>query len=248
MPVHDWSRVVAGTFHDFHCDWVIQLKHALNGGVLPQGYYAMAEQHASGLTADVLTLKRENGEPRRQAGGGTGGTAVLQPPPRVSRTMVLQETAAYRLKRRTLTVRHVSDHTVVAMIEIVSPANKDRKASVDKFVQKTVTALECQCHLLVIDLLPPGPHDPQGMHGAIWTELGGGDYVVPEEKPLTMVAYTAKELVEAHVEPVAVGDALIPMPLFLDEDRYVSVPLETTYQAAFDATPEFWRRIIEEKS
>jgi hypothetical protein len=41
MPVHDWSRVSAGVFHDFHNTWIVELKNALNGGVLPCGYYAM---------------------------------------------------------------------------------------------------------------------------------------------------------------------------------------------------------------
>ena len=22
MPTHDWTRVSAGTFHDFHCTWI----------------------------------------------------------------------------------------------------------------------------------------------------------------------------------------------------------------------------------
>jgi hypothetical protein len=37
--------VGAGIFHDFHCAWVIHLKESLNEGLLPDGYYAMAEQH-----------------------------------------------------------------------------------------------------------------------------------------------------------------------------------------------------------
>lgn len=44
MPVHDWARVDAGIFHDFHHEWVGSIKHALNAGVLPEGYYALAEQ------------------------------------------------------------------------------------------------------------------------------------------------------------------------------------------------------------
>jgi hypothetical protein len=31
------------------------------------------------------------------------------------------------------------------------------------------------------------------------------------------------------------------MPLFLDREHYVPVPLEATYLAAFDAVPAFWR-------
>ena len=37
MPVHDWTKVDAGIFHDFHCAWIIHLKEALNEGLLPDG-------------------------------------------------------------------------------------------------------------------------------------------------------------------------------------------------------------------
>lgn len=40
---------------------------------------------------------------------------------------------------------------------------------------------------------------------------------------------------------MAVGDALTPMPLFLETDRYVAVPLEETYQTAWRGVPERWR-------
>ena len=46
MPIHDWSRVSAGTFHDFHQGWTIEIRNRLNSGVLPDGYYAMADQHS----------------------------------------------------------------------------------------------------------------------------------------------------------------------------------------------------------
>ena len=54
MPVHDWTRVEAGIFHDFHTMWTVLLRNSLNRGVLPPGYYAMAEQHAGRAIADVL--------------------------------------------------------------------------------------------------------------------------------------------------------------------------------------------------
>jgi hypothetical protein len=41
----------------------------------------------------------------------------------------------------------------------------------------------------------------------------------------------------AYVEPVAVGDPLPEMPVFLTADRYVPCPLEGTYQTAWDQFP-----------
>lgn len=43
MPIHDWTRVDAGLFHDFHQDWTIEIRRMLNGGILPKGYVALVE-------------------------------------------------------------------------------------------------------------------------------------------------------------------------------------------------------------
>ena len=56
MPIHDWTRVTAGIFHDFHLSWVAEIKRRLNQGILPPRYYALAEQLAGGMGPDVLTL------------------------------------------------------------------------------------------------------------------------------------------------------------------------------------------------
>ena len=42
----------------------------------------------------------------------------------------------------------------------------------------------------------------------------------------------------------ALSDALPEMPLFLPPDRYINVPLETTYQAAWRGVPQRWKRVI----
>ena len=44
MPIHDWTRVSAGTWHDFHLAWIAELRNALNGGLLPADYYAQASK------------------------------------------------------------------------------------------------------------------------------------------------------------------------------------------------------------
>ncbi|CAN5605278.1 hypothetical protein BH10PLA2_BH10PLA2_23880 [soil metagenome] len=43
MPIHDWTRVDAGLFHDFRQDWTIELRRALNAGLLPSGFSALIE-------------------------------------------------------------------------------------------------------------------------------------------------------------------------------------------------------------
>src|SRR3954467_10681599 len=100
MPVHDWTRVQAGALHDFHCAWITHLKEALNDGLLPEGYYALAEQHAGQLIADVLTLRLPDPLPDPPMRGG--GLGVAEAPPRVARRLVASPEATYRMTRRTL--------------------------------------------------------------------------------------------------------------------------------------------------
>jgi hypothetical protein len=33
MPVHDWAKVPAGTFHHFHTLWLTEISNALNAGI-----------------------------------------------------------------------------------------------------------------------------------------------------------------------------------------------------------------------
>jgi hypothetical protein len=167
MPLHDWTRVDDGIFHDFHCAWIIHLKESLNEGLLPDGYYAMAEQHARDRIPDVLTLRAPDRDRSPQLPPPDRGVALADAPPRVSRKLVADLPFAYHTRRRTLTIRHVSDHRIVALIEIISPGNKDRASCVEEFVEKVDSAPEKGIHVLVADLFPPGKHDPQGIHGAI---------------------------------------------------------------------------------
>ena len=253
MPIHDWTRVSAGTFHDLHVAWIAELRRALNGGLLPPGYYALAEQVANQVIPDVLTLQdrdAENGTTNDDdAGGGQGGrnssgVAVAEAPPRVALSDKIIEPSMLAAKRRVLVIRHTTGDRIVALIEIVSPGNKEKRTAIEPFVDKALAALRMGFHLLVIDLFPPGKLDPTGIHGAIWGELGG-EYKQPPGKPLTLAAYTAGAVISCYVEPTSVGSDLTPMPLFLDADHYINVPLEATYMAAYEGVPQRWKRVIE---
>jgi hypothetical protein len=246
MPVHDWTRVEAGIFHDFHTVWTVALRNALNEGLLPQGYYALAEPHAGRAITDVLTLHvSAAAEEPVWLPPDTGGIAVAEAPPRVRRKQSVEPAPLAR--RRTLAIRHVSGHRLVAVIEIVSPASKDRARYVEALAEKAVSALERGVHLLLVDLLPPGPHDPLGIHGAILRSLEpeGEPHDLPPEGPLTLASCVAGPKVDIYLEHLAVGASMADMPLFLRSDRYVYVPLERTYQASYQAMPRFWRDVLE---
>lgn len=244
MPIHDWTSVDAGIFHAFHHDWITDISRALNRGLLPDEYYALPEQIAGGLGPDVLTLRGpgSNGGPTT-AGATNGGVALALSPPKV-RIRMRSEANRYAAKAKVVAIRHVSNHQVVAMVEDVSPGNKNNQNGLNAFVRKAHEALAAGIHLLIVDLFPPGPRDPQGIHRAVWGEDCGVDYALPADKSLTCVAYVGGPGAEAFIEPVAVGDALPDMPLFLTPEVYISVPLESTYHSAWDGLPAYWRGVL----
>jgi Protein of unknown function (DUF4058) len=250
MPVHDWTRIEAGIFHHFHHGWIEEIARSLNRSVLPPDYYALAEQFAAGLGPDVLTLHapqaRGNGEGHpetRRFSGDAGGGVLLAPP----RTLPIAETDMefYRRKQNLVAVRHVSGDRVVAVIEVVSPGNKSTHHALHQFVRKVAEFLERGVHMLILDLLPPGRHDPRRIHGAIWDYIADQVYSPPAAKPLTLASYESNLAIKAYVETVAVGDILPDMPLLLQPGGCIYVPLEASYQTAWEAVPRRWRDVIE---
>jgi hypothetical protein len=250
MPIHDWTRVTADTWHDFHLAWIAEIRNALNGGLRPADYYAQAEQIAGPLGPDVLTLQVPDTPVNGDAGAsslGGGGVAVSIAPPRMRMTAEA-EMDDYILKRRTLVIRHASGDRIVALLEIVSPGNKSSRHGLRSFVEKAVEALYRGYHLLIVDLFPASRRDPNGIHGAIWAEFSDEPFELPAGEPLTLAAYSAGPRKRAYVEPTAVGRELLDMPLFLEEEIYVNVPLEATYRAAYRGVPRRWQRVLEAPS
>jgi hypothetical protein len=244
MPVHNWTRVAAGIFHDFHTAWLVEMRNSLNAGLLPAGYYALAEQVASDFGPDVLTLEANGATGTVPSVAGGGSTlALATAPPRVRLVSHIKPRRHPR-KRTHLLIRHAGGDRIVALIEILSPGNKSSHPALRNFVRKAVGALDCGFHLLLVDLHPPTARDPQGIHGSVWSALGDRSYSAPADKPLTLVAYAADVEDTAYVEPVAVGDVLPAMPLFLDPEHYILVPLEATYQAAWRGVPRRWQQVL----
>ena len=250
MPIHDWTRVSAGSFHTFHGAWITELTRALNNGVLPDPYYAESEQTAGQTGPDVLALDMDSNwtvEGRVSSLKDAGATAVADAPPDVSITQIASEEELYAAKRNLLAIRHSSGDELVAFIELVSSGNKGSRRALDQFLDKAYSVIKQGVHLLVIDLYPPGQFDLQGIHGAIWNEIdGSSQFALPDNRNRTLASYCAALQPEAYVEPLALGVSIPDMPLFLDPHWYVNVPLESTYNAAFGAIPARRRRELTE--
>lgn len=242
MPIHDWTKVDDGIFRHFHNEWYAALSNEMNEKLLSEEYYALIEQRAGEIVTDVLTLHSPstNGHPASDSSYSGSSIAVATMPPKV-KTKVSLPRDYNVLPDKQLTIRHVSGDRIVAIIELVSRGNKSSQDEFQRFVVKAAEAIRVGIHLLVIDVYPPTSRDPQGIHGAISGQMGDRSYEAPANKPLTLVSYVAMPIGTAYVEPIAVGDVMPPMPLFLDEGHYVNVPLEETYATAYRGVPRRWK-------
>ena len=237
MPIHDWTRLEAGDFHDFHQCWVVAIRNALNSGLLPPEYMAMAEQVTGRPIPDVVALHT------RPSKDDPGGVAVASAPPS-ARVIARFERINYAKRADRVVIRH-GRGKVVAIIEIVSSGNKESRNAIRTFVEKAADILNQGVNLLVVDLFPPTSRDPQGIHKAIWDEFGDEPFDFLPEKPMTVASYIGGDLPTAYVESVGVGDPLPSPPIFLSETRYVPAPLEMTYQQAWAVFPAMLKELID---
>jgi hypothetical protein len=247
MPLHDWTRVDANDYHDFHGAWIYAIRTALNSGLLPEGFFALAEHTTPPIIPDVVTLSipddapplshivngnvNDGGEPK------SGSTIVATAPGK-------------KLKprgRRRIAIHHARSRQIVAVIEIVSPTNKASKPEFADLIGKSLQLLRQGVHVTLIDPFPPTPRDPKGIHATVWKELTGKAFTPPEGKPLTIASYVAlgANTFQAHVEPLAVGDRIPDTPLYLSSVFYVKTPLEETYQIAWLGFPAPLRKMVE---
>jgi hypothetical protein len=166
----------------------------------------------------------------------------MEPP--VTRFASRSTKELYAARANRIVIKHHLGRTI-AVIEIVSPGNKDSRAAVRDFVEKTFDFLRAGIHVLMIDLFPPTPRDPVGMHKLIWDEIEEKEFALPPGKDRILASYETGSVRAYYVEPIGVGDTLPDMPLFLANSWHVPVPLESTYQATWSASPEDYRVAVE---
>lgn len=244
MPIHDWTRVDAGIFHAFHQRWIGTICDVLNEERLPEDYYALPEQWAGVGIPDVWALRGRDGDGLRDDSNGRGPTTAIRDRPKAT-YVVETETEAYLRKKSHLLVRHLSGDRIVALVEIVSPANKSGRNAFRRFLSKIEELIRAQVNVMLIDLLPRTRQDVRGIHAAVWESVTDGRAKIPRQPQLTLVSYETGDVTRGYYEPVAVGQRLPEMPLFLEFGWHVKLPLEATYTAAYRTVPLRWRRVIE---
>lgn len=241
MPIHNWTRGHDCLFHDFHLGWIAELCSRLNHGILPTSHFAMSETIELRPPVGFHVLPEPDG-PLVGSEGCAGLLDAAVSPPH-TRVTVKRDRIEYA--SRIVTIRDTDTHAVVAAIMLLSQQDKQIDYRWDSYVRHAVAALTHGIHLLIIDLFSPNRRNPQGIHQAIWDRIHDVPFELPPDKPLTLAAYDAGPPLVAYVEPVAVGDALTDMPLFLKPEYYVLAPLEATYQTTWNVFPAPLKKLLE---
>ena len=253
MPIHDWSRVNAGIFHDFHLAWIAEIRKCLNGGLLPAPYYALAEPITGDIVPDVLTLRARDEDANVEADfpGVHREEGSTQPVAGAPAGVVVQEldaTDMYAAMARRIVIKDgAHEDDLVAIIELVSRGNKTSRRDRDQFVDKTLSILHEGVSLVIVDLQAATSLVPGGFHELVSRAYGEEPPSRPGDRPLEAVSYEVigGHTVRSHVVPLACGDALPEMPVFLRPRWFVRLPLERTYFEALQGLPARFRRVLE---
>jgi hypothetical protein len=180
------------------------------------------------VEADVGTLE-QSGQAASEEGGGVA-TAVWAPPrPTLSVAVDFNRLDVFEVQ-----VHREGGLEMVAAIELVSPRNKDRPTARRHFAAKCAAYLQAGVSVIVVDVVTSRR---ENLYAALLEQLGlapdaneAGDlYAVacrsaPPDEPSRL---------ETWVAPLAMGSAMPTLPLWLEADFAVPLPLERSYEATF---------------
>jgi hypothetical protein len=222
-PLHGPRR-----WEGFHHAWATFIAQQLNQQTLPPDYFAESEiSLGPELEIDVATL-----EHTRPEGSKGGATAVWSPArPRFAARVDFARLDSYEVR----VYQDLGGAELRAAIELVSPANKDRAGSRRTFAAKCAGYLQHGIGVMIIDIVTARSAN---LHRELFEtlEVKGRAAAWKSSSGLYTVAYRAVTVrksprVEVWPEPLALGEPLPIMPLWLALDLCVPVGLEESYLA-----------------
>jgi hypothetical protein len=237
MPLYDHFRPpVRGIWpwSSIHSAWATFISQQLNQKPLPAGYYALPHVHFGGQAqVDVATLE---GEEAAQAGAGDGAvaTAVWAPPrPPLVVPIDFADLDVFE-------VQVVTDDglRLVAAIELVSPANKDRPSHRRAFAAKCAGYLQQGVGLAVVDVIT---ERHENLHAELMNLFQLGEAAAGAvAADLYAVAYRTTGAgpamrLEAWPAPLTVGSPLPLLPLWIGPELAVPLELDASYTAACES-------------
>jgi hypothetical protein len=201
--------------------------------ILPEAYFAEPQVHLGSLfEVDIGTFRDHAFGAVIDDAGHDGGlaTATYAPPqptltfePRLPDQDVY-EVRIYDSRRK----RHL-----VAAIEIVSPSNKDRPESRSTFVSKVATLVKHGICVSIVDIVSTLDFN---LYAELLLLAEGADPAL-EDNPPPLYAATIRSrfegqrrMMDTWYHPLAIGQTLPTLPIWLSETLAISLDLEESYE------------------
>jgi hypothetical protein len=219
-----------------HAMWPAQIVERLNPK-LPQRYIAEPlVRPGLSIEVDVATFENEGAE--LQSGGGefaNGGgvaTAVWAPPkPTLTIPTDLPSRDEYEVRVYDLE----AERTLVAVVEIVSPANKDRPKHRHAFVAKCLALLQARVCVVIVDIVTSRAAN---LYSELLEHIEPSDPALIEELP-SLQAVTCRctkqdeaWMLQTWAYPLTLGQPLPTLPIWLADNLAIPLELEPSYEGA----------------
>lgn len=209
--------------------WPAMIVRALDE-VLPEPYFAEPGVHLGSLyEVDVGTYRDST---RQLIGEDEGGVAVATyapPDPTLTLEPELPDQDVYEVRVYD-SRRH---RQLVAAIEIVSPSNKDRPETRGAFAAKVASLLKHGVCISIVDIVTTSNFN---LYAELLHFLDSSDPALGDEPPpiYSVTIRTRYEgrrrLMDNWYHPLAIGQPLRALPIWLNETRAVSLDLESSYE------------------
>jgi hypothetical protein len=217
-----------------HAGWPMMMVIELSRH-LPAGYAAEPGVHqGASIEVDLATYEGEERASSVSLLDRNGGTAVateVWAPPMPTVTIATDWPAQDEYEVRVYDTK--SALRLVAAVEIVSPANKDRPESRRAFVAKCAALLQQRVCVGIVDLVSSRTDN---LYYELLELIGEADIPLPDEPPC-LYAVTSRStkretnwLVESWMHPLSIGQPLPTLPLWLADDLAVPLDLESSYE------------------
>jgi hypothetical protein len=234
MPLRDHFRPPLdeiASWEEFHGGWPMVIVQQLRKQ-LPSGYVAGPRVHSgSQVEVDVATFEKDDARLSDSAGEGGGvATAVWAPSkPSLAVETTLPDYDEYEVRIYDANRRR----RLVAAIELVSPANKDRPESRNVFVAKCVALLQQGVAVSIVDIVSIRRFN---LYVELLTMIGHSDPTLGDPPPhlhaasCRWVRREKRTILETWSHALGIGLPLPTLPLWLSEDRVVPLNLEQSYE------------------
>lgn len=218
-----------------HSFWTSAIVQQLNRSLLPPGYVAMPQiSLGSVVEADVAALQATNGSGQAEGGGAVAMATYAPPAPLLTVAVDFKELDVFEVQ----VFQESGGLNLVAVVELVSPANKDRPGNRQAFVRKCASYLQSDVAVLIVDVVTIRSGN---LHAELIEVLAPTvEHELAETGLLYAAAYRllhteSDNRVEVWPIPLEVGKPLATLPLWIAPDCAVPVDLEESYRATCES-------------